>query len=100
MSRTTSQKPPRSTRSYRLRVTGRLDAGRAAWFDGFVLTNGGDGTTTISGPVTDQAQLHGLLAKIRDLGITLLSVEADPQDAGATPASSGACSGRGLASAV
>jgi len=69
---------PRSPRSYRLTVAGRLDAGWAPWFDGFVLTSAEDGTTTISGPVTDQAQLHGLLAKIRDLGITLISLEAAP----------------------
>ena len=70
----------RSPRSYRLTVAGRLDASRAPWFDGFVLTSAEDGTTTISGPVTDQAQLHGLLAKIRDLGITLVSLEAAGED--------------------
>ena len=72
----TSPTPPCSPCTYRLRVAGRLDAGRASWFDGFVLTSDGEGTTTISGPITDQTQLHGLLAKIRDLGITLVSLEA------------------------
>ena len=78
----------RSPRSYRLTVAGRLDASRAPWFDGFVLTSEGEGMTTISGPVTDQAQLHGLLAKIRDLGITLISLEAAPP-AGCDPPTAG-----------
>jgi hypothetical protein len=61
--------------AYRIRVEGRLDACWAAWFDSFSVVADADGTT-LSGPVADQAQLHGLLAKIRDLGLTLVSVEA------------------------
>ncbi|HSO69529.1 MAG TPA: hypothetical protein VLQ67_07785 [Arachnia sp.] len=58
-----------------------MDAHWADWFDGFTLTTESDGTTTIAGEVTDQAQLHGLLAKIRDLGISLVSVETShPSD--------------------
>ena len=46
----------------------------AAWFDGLTLTADDDGTTVICGPVVDQSALHGVLQKLRDLGITLLSV--------------------------
>jgi hypothetical protein len=59
---------------YEVRVTGHLDQRWSTWFDGLVLTHEPDGTTTLHGNVTDQAQLHGLLAKVRDLGATLLSV--------------------------
>ena len=63
---------------YTLRVKGRLDSRWAAWFDGFTLTGETDGTTTLTGAVADQAHLHALLTKIRDLGITLISLEATP----------------------
>ena len=59
---------------YEIRVQGRLDARWAGWFDGLTLTHGSDGTTVIHGPVADQAALHGLLQKIRDLGLPLISV--------------------------
>jgi hypothetical protein len=59
---------------YEIRVEGRLDTRWAAWFDGLILTPGSDGTTVIHGPVADQAALHGLLQKIRDLGLPLISV--------------------------
>ena len=73
---------------YRLRVDGHLDQ-RSAWFDDLTLTRESDGTTSLSGAVTDQAELHGLLMKIRDLGITLISVDViDPPDK-ATPIESG-----------
>ena len=51
---------------YEIRIKGHLDARWAAWFDGLSLTNESDGTTVISGPVVDQAALHGLLQKVRD----------------------------------
>ena len=57
-----------------IRVKGHLGIRWAAWFDGLTLTGGGDGITTIAGPVADQAALHGLLQKIRDLGLPLISV--------------------------
>jgi hypothetical protein len=60
--------------NYEIRLEGRLDARWAAWFDGLGLTNEGDGTTVIHGPVADQAALHGLLNKVRDLGLPLVSV--------------------------
>ena len=59
---------------YEIRVKGHLDTRWAAWFDGLTLTHGSDGTTIIHGPVADQAALHGLLQKIRDLGLPLISV--------------------------
>jgi hypothetical protein len=59
---------------YELRIEGHLDHHWSAWFGGLTLTHDNDGTTTLRGPVSDQAQLHGLLAKVRDLGATLVSV--------------------------
>jgi hypothetical protein len=59
---------------YEIRVKGHLDARWAAWFDGLASAYGSDGTTMIHGPVADQAALHGLLQKIRDLGLPLISV--------------------------
>ena len=69
---------PAPASGYTLRVAGRLDPRWVAWFDGFTVTCEADGTTTLRGTVADQAQLHGLLAKIRDLGVVLVSVEVDP----------------------
>ena len=59
---------------YEIRLKGHLDSRWAAWFDGLSLTNSSDGTTVICGPVVDQAALHGLLQKVRDLGLPLVSV--------------------------
>lgn len=59
---------------YEVRVEGHLDRRWSSWFDGLALTHEPDGTTTLRGHVTDQARLHGLLDKVRDLGATLLSV--------------------------
>lgn len=78
-----SDKGPR----YELRVVGHLDARWAAWFDGLTLTHEADGTTNLRGPVVDQAALHGLLQKIRDLGVPLISVtqiEPDQPDVSTT----------------
>ena len=63
---------------YRLRVDGHLDDHWSAWFDGFTLAHENNGTTSLSGFVPDQAALHGLLMKVRDLGITLISLEVLP----------------------
>ena len=59
---------------YEIRLQGHLAARWAAWFDGLTLTNDGDGTTALRGPVVDQAALHGVLHKVRDTGLPLLSV--------------------------
>ena len=63
-----------SAGQYEIRLQGHLDARWAAWFDGLTLTREGDGTTLIRGPVVDQAALHGLLQKVRDIGLPLVSV--------------------------
>lgn len=75
----TSEEP--RTESYRLRVRGHLDDHWAASCADFVLARHSDGSTTLTGPVTDQAELHGILARIRDLGLTLLSLEKVAGDA-------------------
>ena len=59
---------------YRLRIDGHLDDHWSARFGDLTLTRESDGTTSLSGPVADQAELHGLLTKVRDLGVTLLSL--------------------------
>ena len=64
---------------YEIRLKGHLDSRWAAWFDGLSLTNESDGTTIIYGLIADQAALHGLLQKARDLGLPLVSVtQVDP----------------------
>lgn len=62
-----------TTRSVRIKVRGRLSGRLAAIFDGMTVVDGVDGTELV-GRVSDQAQLHGLLGRIRDLGIELESV--------------------------
>lgn len=59
---------------YEIRIQGHLDDRRAVWFEGLTLTREDGGDTVLSGPVTDQAALHGLLRKVRDLGMPLISV--------------------------
>jgi hypothetical protein len=59
---------------YEIRIQGRLETRWGSWFDGLTLTTEGDGTTLLRGPVLDQAALHGLLQKVRDLGLPLVSV--------------------------
>jgi hypothetical protein len=80
---------------YRLRVDGHLDDHWSAWFGCLILTRENDGTTSLTGPVTDQAALHGLLAKIRDLGILLISVEPIDATNPSTSDSSDAIAGKG-----
>ena len=64
------------THRYEIRLDGHLDQRWAAWFDVLTLTRQDDGTTVLTGPVVDQAALHGLLQKARDLGLALVSVVA------------------------
>ncbi len=66
---------------YEIRVKGHLGSRWAAWFDGLTLTSRDDGTTMIRGPVIDQAALHGLLQKLRDICLPLVSVTQIPLDA-------------------
>jgi len=84
-----SAPPPR----YEIRLGGRLDPRWAAWFDGLGLTSDEDGTTALRGPVVDQAALHGVLQKVRDTGLPLISVTpldaAPPRDSATHPAGPG-----------
>ena len=76
---------------YQLRVDGHLGDHWSAWFGDLALSHESDGTTSLSGVVSDQAELHGLLMKIRDLGVTLISVEViDPSGEAAPLGVSGA----------
>ena len=59
---------------YTIRVKGHLDQSWSAWFDGMAITNEVNGDTVISGRVVDQAALHGLLVKVHNLNLTLISV--------------------------
>jgi len=60
---------------YQIRVKGNLDRKWADWFDGFAIVSQADDETLLMGPVADQAALHGLLARVRDLGLPLLLVK-------------------------
>jgi hypothetical protein len=62
------------TLQYDIRVEGHLDPRWTAWLGALTLTNESDGTTVIQGPVVDQAALHGVLQKLRDMGMPLISV--------------------------
>jgi hypothetical protein len=59
---------------YEIRIKGHLDDGWATWFEGLTVTLEANGETLLTGPVVDQAALHGLLRKVRDLGMPLLAV--------------------------
>ena len=86
--------PLRSTRGepavYQIKVKGQLSGDWRAWFDGMTVTQDATGATLITGPVADQAALHGLLRKVRDLGLTLLALSAsEPGDLDGLAADSG-----------
>jgi hypothetical protein len=59
---------------YEIRLTWHLDARWAAWFDRLTVGHERDGTTVLSGPIADQAALHGVIQRVRDLGLPLVSV--------------------------
>ena len=67
------------TGEYVIKVKGHLDEGKSYWFEGLTMTTGfdedGRPITTFSGPLADQAALHGVLAKIRDMNLPLISVK-------------------------
>jgi hypothetical protein len=69
----TRRASPDEPARYVLRLEGHLDEHWSGWF-GLTLSRQADGTTVLEGYVTDQAELHGLLAKVRDLGATLISL--------------------------
>ena len=58
---------------YQIRIEGHLGPRWSGWFEGLTITPEGDGETLLTGPVADQAALHGLLRKVRDLGMPLIS---------------------------
>jgi hypothetical protein len=67
--------PARSAMAaYEFRVEGHLDDHWSTWLGELTITRHHDGTSTLAGPVADQAQLHGLLARLRDIGVILLSL--------------------------
>ena len=73
---------------YRIRVQGHLDARWSDWLEGMTVRHQDDGTTELVGPVIDQAAVHGVIARIRDLGLPLISVnraESEPQDVSTEP---------------
>ena len=59
---------------YRIRIKGHLGREWTAWFEGLTITLEDNGDTLLTGPIVDQAALHGLLKKVRDLGLPLVSV--------------------------
>ncbi len=65
---------PNKPTIYKIRIKGHLGPEWADWFEGLTVMLQEDGTTLLSGPVVDQAALHGLLKKVRDLGLPLLAV--------------------------
>lgn len=67
-------KPSQHVQFYEIRLKGHLDAQWMTWFDGLTITLEENGDTLLSGPVADQSALHGLLRKVRDLGMPLVSV--------------------------
>jgi hypothetical protein len=87
---------PEGPAVWTLRVDGHLDDHWSTWFSGLALTREGDGTTRLTGVVTDQAAVHGLLTKIRDLGLTLVSAEAAEAAGARQPAKHGAVREEGV----
>jgi hypothetical protein len=71
---------------YKVRVKGHLDARWSEWFDGLEITNLQNGETMLYGEIVDQAALHGVLAKVRDLGLPLIAVTGDDPDQQEEPA--------------
>jgi hypothetical protein len=75
---------PNQPMVYQIRIKGHLGHQWTEWFEGLTITHEEDGDTLLTGSVIDQAALHGLLKKVRDLGMPLLSVDSvtpDPRDA-------------------
>jgi len=73
--------PNSKSNIYHIRVKGQLDQQWADWFEGMTISPNEDNTTLIIGPVIDDAALHGLLKKVRDAGLRLLSVNQIPNEA-------------------
>ena len=71
---TAANTPKYEGAGYEIRLKGHLDDHWSAWFEGLTITNGANGEAVLAGPIVDQAALHGLLVKIRDLGLPLIAV--------------------------
>ena len=69
-----SERDPVQPMIYQIRIKGRLSRKWADWFEGLDITDLDNGETLLSGPVVDQAALYGVLRKVRDVGMPLLSV--------------------------
>jgi len=81
----TPQRDPSQPPVYQFRLGGHLGPQWTEWFAGLTITLEENGDTLLTGPVVDQAALHGLLKKVRDLGLPLLSVtRIDPNQAGSS----------------
>jgi hypothetical protein len=72
--------PTSNTKVYEIRIQGHLEARWGHWFGGLTIALEETGNTLLSGPLADQAALHGILKKVRDLGLTLLSVNTVEPD--------------------
>jgi hypothetical protein len=68
-----------SSAFYQIRVRGHLDETLGNWFEGFIIANQEDGDALLTGPIQDQAALHGILNRIIKLGLTLISVNVVPE---------------------
>jgi hypothetical protein len=68
---------------YRITVEGHLDSDWSEWFDGLTITRMNNGETMLTGPIVDQTALHGVLIKIRDLGLPLLRLSRTEPERGA-----------------
>jgi hypothetical protein len=73
---------PHESGWYEIRLQGRIDERWAAWFEDMTIEPEPDGVTVLRGHVVDQAALHGLLARLRDLNLPLISVQAATQEDG------------------
>ena len=73
------------SQAYQIRIKGYLNDSWSEWFEGLTITHEEDGTTVLTGPVADQPALHGLLVKIRDLGLPLVSVNCAKPNEGEVP---------------
>ena len=88
-SRCSSETEKSQSMVYQIRIKGHLGRDWVDWFEGFTFTTLENGETLLTGPVVDQAALYGLLRKVRDLGMPLLSVvcvKPDPVEASDTNA--------------
>jgi len=75
-----NESPTSNAKVYEIRLQGHLEARWVKWFDGLAITLENNGDTLLTGPLADQAALHGLLKKVRDLGMTLVSVNTVEPD--------------------